>query len=115
MKQIKETSADSRLQTVCDEMLKKFSEAGLVQAKDERGVKIHMTLMNSRYRRDPSESKRGEKAPRRPFDGRILMDSSYKDTDFGAVTMGEVHLSQRGKYDPKSGYFHCAKKLNLEA
>lgn len=109
-----------------------FSAVGLLLQQDERAVKLHATVLNSRYRRRSSSSSggggsgpgqqgqqqgqqqgRGQWEQRQPFDGRRLLER-HGGVDFGAVQLPTVHISQRGQpYDSATGFYRCAASLPL--
>lgn len=108
-----------------------FSAAGLLLQQDERAVKLHATVLNTRYRRRSSSSGGGGSGPgqqgqqrgqpqgrgqweqRQPFDGRQLLER-HGGVDFGAVQLPAVHISLRGQpYDSATGFYRCAASLPL--
>lgn len=71
------------LQEFANKVLKHFEPTGLAgngESKKEQ-VKLHMTILNVRYRRDSANS----------FDAREIL-KRYGDYDFGAAECSEVHL-----------------------
>lgn len=71
------------LQQFADKVLKHFQPTGLAgnSELEKEQVKLHMTVMNTRYRRENSNS----------FDAREIL-KRYGDYDFGSVECNEVHL-----------------------
>eukprot|EP00803_Ostreobium_quekettii_P003818 evm.model.scf_1223.1 EVM.evm.TU.scf_1223.1 scf_1223:16154-19336(+) len=114
-----EPEEQSIMRKVCTVFVDKLSQAGLLLAKDEGDVKMHVTLLNSRFRRQQGVDGRkygrlgGEERVRArlPFDGRGILDAQG-DLDLGETRVAEVHLSQRWKFD-SPGYFHCAHRVVL--
>ena len=95
-----------------------FSQAGLLLPQDERAVKLHATVLNTRYRRRGSSGdgqqqgqQQGREA-RQPFDGRGLL-ARHGGVDLGGVPLPAVHLSQRGQYNPATGFYRCFDSLPL--
>lgn len=68
----------------------------------QENVKIHITLMNTKYRKTESR-KRKWKDKRKPFDARIIMEK-YKDYHFGECALKEIHLSWIAKVDDNGFY-----------
>lgn len=96
-----------------------FSSAGLLLPAEKRPVKLHATLINTRYRSRSSDGGGGGRqqgaaaaSARVPFDGRELL-KRHADIDLGLHTVTTLHLSQRGKYDESSGYYQSAATLEL--
>lgn len=91
-----------------------------------RDVKLHATVLNTRYRRPagpPGFQQQQQQAggagrprfDRQPFDGRPLL-GKYMQADFGVVELPALHLSQRGRYaegGPYPGFYSCADSLPL--
>lgn len=114
-----------RLRRLCDAVLSAFASAGLLLPQDERAVKLHATIINTRYRRRGGGSTQpppqqqldgsgGGGNRRQPFDGRALL-TAHRDLSLGSLELPALHLSQRGSYDERSGYYKCAASLPLEA
>ncbi|PRW60326.1 activating signal cointegrator 1 complex subunit 1 [Chlorella sorokiniana] len=130
-----------RVQQLCAAVVEAFSAAGLLLPQDDRAVKLHATVLNTRYRRRSSGSgssgpgqasgqaqQQGQQQPqgrgqweqRRPFDGRQLLQR-HGAVDFGAVQLPAVHISQRGQpagsasgvSDVATGFYRCAASLAL--
>lgn len=102
-----------------------FSQAGLVLPQDERAVKLHATLINTRYRQRSGgggsgaqgEAQQGQpgqprREQRQPFGGRGLLER-HAAADFGTVQLPAVHISQRGAYDERTGFYRCFASLAL--
>ncbi len=96
-----------RLQTAANAIVEKFRKSGLVAAKQYERVKLHVTLINTLFRKgeDP-EGEVGEAKERITLDSRPLF-THFSDRDFATVTLKEVHLSQRraGKRTKENYYF----------
>lgn len=74
--------------------------------KDYDFVKLHATLINSRYRKDTNDdSNRDRYRKRLSFDARPIL-RKYKDYYFGIQPLTMLHLSDRLTVD-KSGYYGC--------
>lgn len=73
-------------------------------------IKLHVTLINSKYRSRSSSAKLEESSdapnrsrPREPFDGSEVL-RKFSDYDFGVTELAEIHLSQRHSMGP-DGYY----------
>lgn len=82
---------------------------GLVK-KPEDNVKLHCTLINTKYRKSSNQAspKKKSKWPKRQsFDARSIMEK-YKDHNFGMCNFDSIHLSlisskgEDGFYKPLS-------------
>ncbi|OWF52184.1 activating signal cointegrator 1 complex subunit 1-like [Mizuhopecten yessoensis] len=117
-----------KLQILVDRIVEKFNINGLIQ-QSYSSVKLHITIMNTLMRRDPT----GAAVPRpqdrrsRPNDYRDQRGSQNKEREsfdatsvlkkFGEFDFGEhpirtIHLSQRQAV-AKDGYYGCAGSLLL--
>lgn len=133
------SGAVQRIEQLSAAAMEAFSQAGLVLRADRRPVKLHATLINTRYRQykraprtaaeghaqgggheDPSaaggEDPRkagGRRGPpqRQPIDATQLMQR-FGAHDFGEVHIPGLHLSQRGVYG-QDGYYHTLCSLPL--
>lgn len=91
----------------------KFGKAGLFRPQDSLPLKLHVTLMNSTFRRS-NNAREGSSTPIPvSFDCRGLLDK-YSGWDFGKVIVRELHLSKRFSTDARTGYYNFAKKINLD-
>lgn len=103
--------ATDRLMKLSNGIIAAFVEEGLVDESERRQqLKLHVTLLNTRYRRSEATKNSSESA-RVPFDARPFLALSAS-VDLGAHVIREVHLSERGKSDV-SGYYHCVAKIKL--
>ncbi|PNH12215.1 Activating signal cointegrator 1 complex subunit 1 [Tetrabaena socialis] len=121
--QVHDMGPGSRLEALCDLLVDQFAQAGLLLPQDERKVKLHATVVNTRYRKRapggagaaPPAAAGGrqqqQREERQPFDGRALL-AEHARLDLGIHCLEAAHLSQRGVYGP-DGYYRCAGKLSL--
>lgn len=79
------------LQSIANGMSDFFYEKGLVKDYKEN-VKLHVTLINSKYRKNLVNSPERRYVKRRPFNATDLIEK-YKDFYFGECLLNEVHLS----------------------
>ncbi|XP_064615101.1 activating signal cointegrator 1 complex subunit 1-like [Liolophura sinensis] len=108
-------SSSDRLQILVERLVEKFVAAGLMQREHER-VKLHMTVINSLMRKDPTgvavskgDNKKGP--PRESFDATDIL-KNFGDVDFGEIHLKELHLSKRYTTDD-NGYYACEGRLFL--
>lgn len=74
-------------------------------------VKLHVTLLNSKYRSESkSEESHGRKV-REKFDGSEILNK-FADYDFGVTEITEFHLSQRKTMGP-DGYYQPTFVVSL--
>jgi activating signal cointegrator complex subunit 1 len=69
-------------------------------------VKVHATLLNSRYKNADKNARSGA---RETFDATSLL-RDRKDVPLGSGPIEGIHLSQRGKYQG-NGYFFCESSV----
>lgn len=79
------------LQRIADRIADHFYERGFVR-RPEDGVKLHCTLINTKYRKSDNPKRRKRFQKRQPFDGRGILEK-YKDYYFGVCSFDSVHLS----------------------
>eukprot|EP00775_Hariotina_reticulata_P012350 gene12350-12484_t len=120
-----------QLQELCELVVRSFKEAGLLVQGQAETVKLHATIINTRYRRAsgqqqpetataaadqnraalPAHTGGSLKRERVGFSGRQLLTESA-DLELGKFEVPAIHLSERGAYDA-TGYYRCFGKLNL--
>ncbi|KAM4702553.1 activating signal cointegrator 1 complex subunit 1 [Rhinophrynus dorsalis] len=106
-----------RLQLLADRLMQRFVSSGLMLKEWDR-VKLHATVMNTLFRRDPLAEERSSVSLGKPaqreresFDARNvlkLFDKFY----FGELDLNTVHLSQRFSAD-NSGYYSSAGQVTI--
>ncbi|XP_060565839.1 activating signal cointegrator 1 complex subunit 1-like [Ruditapes philippinarum] len=111
---VKDTS--DRLQILADRLVDKFTSTGLMQREYDK-VKLHITVMNTLFRKDPTgtdEPVRKQDRGRRERESfnAINLLKKFGDYRFGEDTVNIVHLSQRHSFG-KDGYYTCAGTLNF--
>lgn len=84
------------LQDIANKISAFFYDRGLVRQYQDK-VKLHVTLMNTKYRKSGSEENSPIKKKkwfekRKSFDASSIMEK-YKDFYFGEVTFDSIHLS----------------------
>lgn len=104
-----------RLQQISDRLVECFVSAGLMERERDR-VKIHATVMNTLFRRDPSAEDRGAPARANPrdreaFNGKNILQM-FGDFYFGAFELNSVQISQRFSTD-SSGYYSPAGHITF--
>ena len=120
-----------RLQLIADRVYEWMmdSEPRFLQDKFDHldNVKLHVTLMNSRYRKGEEVGEEdwersgpvggggaaaAATAARRTFDAKDIL-THFSDFDFGEVLVKEVHISQRFSSGP-DGFYQATRKLSLD-
>ncbi|XP_066520744.1 activating signal cointegrator 1 complex subunit 1 [Hoplias malabaricus] len=99
-----------KLQEIADRLVECFVSAGLMVKEWDR-VKLHATVMNTLFRKDPSVEDKGGPAKqnmkdREAFDARNVLQK-FGEFYFGACELDSVHLSQRFSTD-STGYYCSA-------
>eukprot|EP01102_Stenamoeba_stenopodia_P002698 TRINITY_DN12558_c0_g1_i1.p1 TRINITY_DN12558_c0_g1~~TRINITY_DN12558_c0_g1_i1.p1 ORF type:complete len:419 (+),score=105.98 TRINITY_DN12558_c0_g1_i1:96-1352(+) len=116
--------SDGRVQKLAEVIRSEFKLAGLISGREsEVDLKLHATLLNTRYRIDPKQSSSTSSTStstatpthqqeRIPFDATEIL-SKYGDRDFGEVKLDSVWLAQRGGKDPATGFYAAEEKIVL--
>uniref|UniRef100_A0A8C3CDT2 Activating signal cointegrator 1 complex subunit 1 n=2 Tax=Cairina moschata TaxID=8855 RepID=A0A8C3CDT2_CAIMO len=106
-----------RLQAIADQLVERFVASGLMLKEWDR-VKLHATVMNTLFRRDPGAEERSSTAPgkaslkeREAFNARNIL-KLFEHFYFGEVQLDAVRLSQRFSTDA-SGYYATSGQLNF--
>ncbi|XP_028826698.1 activating signal cointegrator 1 complex subunit 1 [Denticeps clupeoides] len=104
-----------KLQAIADRLVEHFVASGLMIREWDR-VKLHGTIMNTLFRKDPSaEDKGGSGKPnskdREAFDARNVLQE-FSEYHFGEFEMNCVQLSQRYSTEP-SGYYTSACQVTF--
>ncbi|XP_029104427.1 activating signal cointegrator 1 complex subunit 1 [Scleropages formosus] len=91
-----------KLQMMADRLVEHFVSSGLMAREWDR-VKLHGTIMNTLFRKDPSEedkatTKRLNTKDREAFDARNIL-RMFGTYHFGEFELNAVHLSQRYSTD----------------
>lgn len=107
------------LQVIVDTIYERFWNTGFLQkAFDRESVKMHVTLMNSRFRgervtQETSANNRGaDEKDDSSFDVQDVMEN-LSDFDFGSFDVDKIHLSQRYSTNSKTGYYNDSCMLTL--
>ncbi|KDR15561.1 activating signal cointegrator 1 complex subunit 1 [Zootermopsis nevadensis] len=101
------------LQQIADQVADRFSSKGLMQKQYEQ-VKLHVTLMNTRFRSEESEPdiSGGKRKPRESFDATGIL-KNFCDFDFGEQTVDSIHLSLRFSTSGSSGYYQATASVSF--
>ncbi|XP_056386439.1 activating signal cointegrator 1 complex subunit 1 isoform X2 [Hyla sarda] len=106
-----------RLQLIADRLMQKFVGSGLM-LKDWDRVKLHATVMNTLFRRDPLAEERSSifsakpgQRERESFDARNIL-KLFDNFYFGEINLDTVHLSQRFSVD-SCGYYTSAGQVQI--
>ena len=74
-------------------LVEEFVQSGLMRREHDR-VKLHVTLLNTLFRREQGDLGDTDRKERESFDGRLLLER-FSKVGLGQVELTEVHLSQR--------------------
>ncbi|XP_068927186.1 activating signal cointegrator 1 complex subunit 1 isoform X5 [Petaurus breviceps papuanus] len=106
-----------RLQLIADQLVERFVLSGLMMKEWDR-VKLHATVMNTLFRKDPTAEDRNS-APvgksglreRESFDGRNIL-KLFENFSFGDLCLNSIHISQRFSTD-SSGYYASSGQVDF--
>lgn len=106
----------NRLQELVDRVLERFQASGLI-VKEWNSVKLHATVMNTLFRKDPSAEGRYNLytadgkyifKERESFDGRNIL-KLFENFYFGSLKLNSIHISQRFTVDSFGNYASCGQ------
>ncbi|NXV65617.1 ASCC1 protein, partial [Molothrus ater] len=103
-----------RLQMLADQLVERFVASGLM-LKEWDKVKLHATVMNTLFRKDPTEERnntmpgKSSFKERESFNGQNIL-KLFENFHFGEVQLDSVRLSQRFSSDA-SGYYATSGQL----
>jgi len=117
--------ADShRLQSLCEYLVQTFVEAGLAPPQD-RSVKLHATIMNSKYRQEQhqidtiknskqssNDNEQEQIHEREPFDATTILEQ-FGEYLFGEYKLNEVQLSDRFNRDQSTQYWKSVAQIKF--
>ncbi|KAE8745713.1 hypothetical protein FOCC_FOCC007597 [Frankliniella occidentalis] len=112
---VEDLNQEPVVQELANDIIKYFSKTGLMP-KQFDSVKLHVTLMNSIFRREGADSdvaNKGEnlKRTRESFDASSIL-KKFQEYSFGEITVETIDLSRR--YSTASnGYYEATASLNL--
>ncbi|XP_013592652.1 PREDICTED: uncharacterized protein LOC106300928 [Brassica oleracea var. oleracea] len=98
---VEEVGDEDRLLRACHTIIDAFANAGFAGRDAKLHLKLHVTLMNTTYRRDERKSN--------TFDAREI-HKEFGGKDWGEYLIREAQISKRFWYDA-DGYFHCCGSL----
>lgn len=103
-----------RLQMVADQLVERFVASGLMLKEWDR-VKLHATVMNTLFRKDPTEERNNTMTGKSSFKERESFNGQnvlklFENFYFGEVQLDSVRLSQRFSSDA-SGYYATSGQL----
>ncbi|XP_039926599.1 activating signal cointegrator 1 complex subunit 1 isoform X3 [Hirundo rustica] len=102
------------LQMIADQLVKQFVASGLMLKEWDR-VKLHATVMNTLFRKDPTDERNNTMTgkssfkERESFNGQNIL-KLFENFYFGEVQLDSVRLSQRFSSDA-SGYYATSGQL----
>uniref|UniRef100_A0ABI7XXB0 K Homology domain-containing protein n=1 Tax=Felis catus TaxID=9685 RepID=A0ABI7XXB0_FELCA len=104
------------LQELVDRVLERFQASGLI-VKEWNSVKLHATVMNTLFRKDPNAEGRYNLytadgkyifKERESFDGRNIL-KLFENFYFGTLKLNSIHISQRFTVDSFGNYASCGQ------
>uniref|UniRef100_A0A8D2JP45 Activating signal cointegrator 1 complex subunit 1 n=1 Tax=Sciurus vulgaris TaxID=55149 RepID=A0A8D2JP45_SCIVU len=105
-----------KLQELVDRVLERFQTSGLI-VKEWNSVKLHATVMNTLFRKDPNAEGRYNLytadgkyifKERESFDGRNIL-KLFENFYFGSLKLNSIHISQRFTVDSFGNYASCGQ------
>lgn len=108
-----------KLQLIADLLMERFVSSGLMLREWDR-VKLHATIMNTLFRRDPNaeemrntstQGRPGGQRARESFDARNVL-KMFTNFNFGELDLKAVHISERFSVD-SSGYYASAGQISF--
>lgn len=98
-----------KFQSVCNEITALFSRKNFTKdrAQDTEQVKLHLTLMNTKYRMEQNSDQK-----RVSFDASNIL-KKYKDFHFGYAEFRCMQLSVSSEYD-ENGFYKSLLTLTLQ-
>ncbi|NP_001356028.1 activating signal cointegrator 1 complex subunit 1 isoform 8 [Homo sapiens] len=105
-----------KLQELVDRVLERFQASGLI-VKEWNSVKLHATVMNTLFRKDPNAEGRYNLytaegkyifKERESFDGRNIL-KLFENFYFGSLKLNSIHISQRFTVDSFGNYASCGQ------
>mmetsp|Transcript_1872 Transcript_1872/g.2887 ORF Transcript_1872/g.2887 Transcript_1872/m.2887 type:complete len:321 (+) Transcript_1872:84-1046(+) len=121
---VQEVGKGDRLFQLQKLLVAAFREAGLLLPRDNRLNKLHVTVVNTKYRRSPPDTascastasdvrsqERGDRA-RIPIDASSLLKQKL---NWGKVVLPAIHISERGRFDLDTGFYACLHSVELPA
>jgi hypothetical protein len=100
------------LKRVCDFLLQTLFESGFVTKDEkEKGVKLHATLLNTKYRKQDKKEEDEEKE-RLPIDASAILKGSLAEFQFGEIKLSDIQLSDRAQLN-NNGYWKSECAISL--
>uniref|UniRef100_A0A2R5L904 Putative activating signal cointegrator 1 complex subunit n=1 Tax=Ornithodoros turicata TaxID=34597 RepID=A0A2R5L904_9ACAR len=108
----KDGHPNNRLQQFADEVAQRFLDAGLMLQPQSKQVKLHITLMNTKFREQrfatENVSRTAPRNPRQSFDASAIL-KRYRDHNFGKVTIPYVSILLPRTCDTKGFYVNVGQ------
>lgn len=106
---------DEILQKISDSIFNEFVKEELAEKKHNR-VKIHCTLLNSKFLSDNGQDDRDRNKTkdrtRYCFDASVFL-KKYEKNKFGKVVIDMVYLNELGKPSSSDGYYNTVNSVEL--
>ncbi|XP_033112612.1 activating signal cointegrator 1 complex subunit 1-like [Anneissia japonica] len=110
---VQPTDNSNKLQLLADSLVEQFVSEGLMQRQYDR-VKIHGTLINSLFNKEPDGEKgnwdkgrgkgyRKEQKKRKSFNARSILEI-FSDYNFSTCHLDEIHISVKGSNSENQFY-----------
>ena len=102
------------LQNIVDGIVEKFVQSGLMRRDYDR-VKLHVTLLNTLFRKDQGDLGDRDRKERESFDGREVLER-FNEVSLGRMELSQLHLSQRrAGRRTNSGYYLPSAVLSINS
>ncbi|CAL8114238.1 unnamed protein product [Orchesella dallaii] len=110
-------------QEIADLIAKEFSKQGLAKESKGEKVKLHCTIINTRYRNEGDNVSTGRSRPsdnrgrnngwstRESFDARVVLQK-FGNFDFGIVEIKEIKIATRHT-KASDGFYKCYASLSI--
>ncbi|CAG9838644.1 unnamed protein product [Diabrotica balteata] len=102
-------TGEMTLQTLANGLSVHFYERGLLK-KHQENIKLHMTLINTKYRAEPGSPRR-RWIKRKSIDARKIMEK-YKDYEFGQCDLNSIHIANISTLG-KDGFYELLASVEL--
>lgn len=103
-------NAEEALQELADRIANHYTDIGLLK-KERDQIKLHVTLMNTKFQMKNEEHSKRYKSKKITFDATEIL-KAHEDTFFGEVTLKQIHISELGTIGD-NGYYQATGKINV--
>ncbi|XP_066597743.1 activating signal cointegrator 1 complex subunit 1 isoform X2 [Prorops nasuta] len=96
-----------KIQSLVNEIAESFSKTGVMKPNRGKNVKLHVTLMNTKFLQEENQWRRIK------FDASDIL-KQYENFYFGELTLNEIHLSKRSESKiRRNEYYEAIAKIEL--